>query len=388
MKQSNQQRVGRLLLICLGMFFLASLGRTEPVIENEIALKLPENPIDGSQVFVAKGCIQCHTVWGFGESFGPDLSRIGQTMDFFDLAGGLWSHSPRMMEVMEEKGIERPTLTAEETEKLLTYIYYLGFFEEPGEYARGEIIYKEKRCGRCHSLGGGKGIRLDRFGIYISPVFMAAELWNHAAAISPSMGTSSLAPGELAHLLAYIRGEALNKKAEINYILPGNPLEGKKVFQNKNCFVCHGPNGEGLKKNLLKKGLTEIVSLMWNHSYPMWQKIKQKGLSIPRFAAPEMADLLTFLYFLPFSGERGNPQRGKEIFVNKGCINCHGQSSPGKKPAPDLKIEAGLSASELISRLWNHIPQMRRMVDELNLAWPTFAKDEMKHLIYFINSLQ
>lgn len=388
MKQFNQQEVGRLLLICLGMFFLASLGRTEPVIESEIAIKLPKNPIDGSEVFVAKGCIQCHTVWGFGESFGPDLSRIGQTMDFFDLAGGLWSHSPRMIEVMEEKGIERPTLTAEETEKLLTYIYYLGFFEEPGEYARGEIIYKEKRCGRCHSLGGGKGIRLDRFGIYISPVFMAAELWNHATAISPSMGTSSLAPGELAHLLAYIRGEALNKKAEINYILPGNPLEGKKVFQNKNCFVCHGPNGEGLKKNLLKKGLTEIVSLMWNHSYPMWQKIKQKGLSIPRFAAPEMADLLTFLYFLPFSGERGNPQRGKEIFVNKGCINCHGQSSTGKKPAPNLKIEAGLSASELISRLWNHIPQMRRMVDEFNLAWPTFAKDEMKHLIYFINSLQ
>ncbi len=396
MKKSGKEQTGQasrgkaagFLLAFFWIFFEISTGTTNPVAENEISLQLPEKPLSGSQVFIEKGCIRCHTVWGFGERFGPDLSRVGRTMDFFDLAGGLWSHSPRMIEVMEEKGVARPTLTAEETEKLLTYLYFLGFFEDPGDYGRGEKIYAEKQCGRCHSLGGGKGVPLDKFGIYISPVFMAAELWNHAAAISPSMGASPFAPGEMSHLLAYIRGQALNPKAETRYILPGNPLEGRKVFQRKNCFTCHGANGERLKKDVLRKGLTEIVGLMWNHSYPMWQEIRQKGLDIPRFEPEEMANLLTFLYFLQFYGERGDPRRGEEIFTKKGCINCHGQRPPGKKLGLDLKIVAGLSASELISRLWNHVPQMERMVTELNLVWPRFESGEIKDLIYYIKSLQ
>ena len=56
-----------------------------------------ENPLAGSRVFSEKRCLECHVVRGIGEAFGPDLTQIGQKMDFFELAGALWSHSPRMI---------------------------------------------------------------------------------------------------------------------------------------------------------------------------------------------------------------------------------------------------------------------------------------------------
>lgn len=387
MRRPQQAKFGYWFLAALGMLIFSKTSANS-ISENEIFLSEITNPLSGSLVFIEKGCVRCHTAWGIGESFGPDLSRIGRTMDFFDLAGGLWSHSPRMIEVMEEKGIERPTLTALETERLLSYIYFLGFLEEPGKYAEGEKIYKTKQCGQCHGLGGEKRIPLDKYGLYISPVFIAAELWNHSRLISPIMAKASFAPGEMTHLLAYIRGEALNKEAKTIYTLPGNVLEGKKVFQSKNCFVCHGANGEHLARHELRKGMTEIVSLLWNHSYPMWQEMKARDLDIPRFQAREMANLLTFLYFLPFPGEKGDSLKGKNVFAEKGCLNCHGRESAAEKKGVNLSTVADLSASELISRMWNHVPQMERMVTQLNLVWPRFEKGEMKDLIYYLKSLK
>ncbi len=82
----------------------------------------PENPLKGSQVFFDKGCIKCHAVMGEGETFGPDLTSIGRLKNFYGLAGDLWSHSPKMLDIMREKDIERPELTSEETGELIAYI--------------------------------------------------------------------------------------------------------------------------------------------------------------------------------------------------------------------------------------------------------------------------
>jgi cytochrome c len=307
-------------------------------------------------------------------------------MDFFELAGALWSHSPKMIAVMKEKNIPRPVLTAEETERLIAYIYFLGFFEELGDEARGEKTFSEKGCGRCHSLGGGRKTPLDRYGRYVSPVFIAAELWNHSSSISQAMMAGSFAPGEMSDLLAFIRSEALNPGGDTVYVLPGNSPEGENVFREKKCFVCHGENGVGLRKASLRKGLTEIVGSMWNHSSRMWTEMKGRGLEVPRFAAREMADLMSFLYFLQFYGEEGNPAKGKTVFSEKGCAVCHGPEAVEKKKGPDLKTVSVFSIPELISAMWNHVPEMEKMVTELNLIWPRFEKDEMKDLIYYLRS--
>lgn len=351
---------------------------------------LPENPLKGSQVFIDKGCMKCHTVWGIGDTFGPDLTRIGQEKDFFELSGALWSHSPKMIEVMKEKEIERPVFSPKEIRKLMAYLYYLGFFDELGDYIKGEEIFSSKGCIQCHSLGGGRkkeGPALDKYGRYVSPVYIAVALWNHSSTVSKVMIEQDFAAQEMSHLLAYIKGNALNEAGETIYMNPGNPNRGREVFGRKECSACHGSTDLDLKKSSLRKSLTELVRMMWNHSYQMWEVMKEKGLQVPRFNNVEMADLMTYLYFIQYYGEKGDPVRGRKIFIEKSCVSCHSQEAVEQKKGIDLSEISHLSIFELISDLWNHVPQMEKMVTEMNLIWPRFEKDEMKDLILYIQSL-
>lgn len=358
--------------------------------QREEKYPLPENPLDGSKVFINKECINCHTVWSIGEAFGPDLTYVGKEKDFFELSGALWSHSPKMIEVMKERDIERPMLSPREIQELMAYLYYLGFFDELGDYIKGEEIFSRKGCSQCHSLGRQEkkeGPSLDKYGRYVSPVFIAAALWNHSSTVSKAMVVQSFAPQEMSHLLAFIKGNALNESGETVYMNPGNPSKGREVFRKKKCTACHGDNVLDLKAVSLRKSLTEIVRMMWNHSYQMWEIMKEKGLQIPRFSNEEMADLMTYLYFIQYYGEKGDHFRGKEIFVEKGCVHCHGREAVEQKKGIDLAEVSTLTVFELISAMWNHVPQMEKMVTEMNLVWPRFEKNEMKDLIYYIQSL-
>jgi cytochrome c len=372
---------GLLLLLASLVFVQFGLPQGSP------ALGAPDNPLAGSPIFIEKGCIRCHAVLGFGESFGPDLTQVGREMDFFQIAGALWSHSPKMMDVMSEKDIPRFVLTPEETESLITFLYYLGFLETLGDYAKGEEIFSQKGCGECHALGGRARIPLDKYGRYVSPAFVAAELWNHSASISAAMSARSFEPGEMSHLLAFIRSEASNPEGETVTLQPGNPRSGEETFREKKCFVCHGENGRDLKTKPLRKGLSEIVGMMWNHSSQMWAEMKAKGLSVPHFSAKEMADLLAFLYFLQFYGDTGDIPKGEKVFVDKGCVFCHGPQGRGNSRGIDLTAVSKRTLPGLISAMWNHVPEMAKSVSEFNIVWPRFEKNEMKDLLYFIQSL-
>jgi len=374
----------RRILIWLAVLLMAKMSFSE----KRASPALVENPLAGSRIFSEKGCLKCHVFWGIGEAFGPDLTQIGQKMDFFELAGALWSHSPKMMEVMKEKDIQRPILSPEETEKLAAYVYFLASFEEKGDYSQGEEIFARKGCGQCHSLGGDKKISLDKYGRYVSPVFIAAELWNHSPTISRSMSGRSFAPGEMSDLLTYLRAEAWNPSGVTLYLRLGNPRRGQEVFKEKKCSVCHGENGRGLRNSPLRKGLTEIVGIMWNHSSQMWEEMKRRELKIPYFDPEEMADLMSFLYFLPFYDEEGDITKGKQIFAEKGCISCHSQEAVARKRGIDLRAVSHLTILELVSAMWNHVAEMEKMTTELNLVWPRFEKDEMKNLLYYIQSLK
>lgn len=354
-------------------------------------LTIPENPLKGSQIFIDKGCFACHMVMSVGEVLGPDLTTIGREKNFYGLAGALWSHSPKMLEIMKENNIQRPELTSQEAEMLISYIYYQGFFDELGDPRQGEEIYSNKGCIRCHSLGDSSkktGPSLDKFGHYISPVFIAAALWNHSSTVSNAMVGQSFAPQEMSHLLAYIKENALNPEGETVYVEPGNPRRGQDVFQMKGCLECHGAKGESLEQSLLRKNLTEIVGVMWNHSNAMWSEMRGRGLNIPRFDTVEMADLVAYLYFIPYYGDQGDQVSGKKVFEEKGCISCHNQEAGSEREGLDLKPVAQDSVFDLISAMWNHVPEMEKMVTESNLVWPRFNEKEMKDLIQYIRSLK
>ena len=117
-----------------------------------------QDPVAGSHVFGAKGCVKCHSVNGVGGKVGPDLARIPRPRTFYDLAAALWDHAPRMAEKMRQLRIPRPQLDARETGDLVAFLYTLDYFDPPGRPDVGRRLFSEKQCIQCHQVGGTGGV--------------------------------------------------------------------------------------------------------------------------------------------------------------------------------------------------------------------------------------
>ena len=361
---------------------------------------ISENPLKGRTIFVSKGCVKCHSVWGVGGNLGPDLSRAGMGRSFLQISGLLWSHSPRMVELMEQRGVSRPTFTADEMGELVSYLYYLNYFNEPGDAVVGRNLFSEKGCINCHSVGGIGGSiapKLDKYGEYASPLFLAQEMWNHG----PRMAVAWHAHGimnpalqgkEIADIAAYVRGQAYGNNSGQKLMSPGNPITGQHLFTDKGCVRCHSiyANGGKVGPDLARKDLfesaTEIAGAMWNHGPQMWSKMQQTGIPKPSFSANELADVISYLYFVRYTDEGGNAESGRRLFEQRGCAECH-TIRQGEKIGPDLGTsKAARSSVSLTAAMWNHAPIMEKLTQAKRLPWPKFENDEMRDLVEFIKS--
>jgi mono/diheme cytochrome c family protein len=78
---------------------------------------------------------------------------------------------------------------------------------------------------------------------------------------------------------------------------------------------------------------------------------------------------------------------GERVIAAKGCGTCHALPGEGrgKKPGPAFVSPAPpQAASEVLRRLWNHIPGMRQHYVARGIAWPTFSVQEMGDLLSFL----
>lgn len=365
------------------------------------AYPFPEDPLKGSRLFVSKGCIKCHSIWGIGDTFGPDLVQMSKDKSLLQLAGLLWSHSPKMIEIMKERGVMRPTFSPQEMGDLMGYIYFFNYFDQPGNFAEGEILFREKGCSRCHSLGTEEDrdkIPMDEYGRYISPSFLVAGMWNHSPEILLEMRRLGISQPEfkgqeLSHLLAYIRGEAIVDDGLVKYAEPGSPKRGKELFHQKKCDSCHSVWGEGgrkasdLGRRELRLSLTEIAGKLWSHSGQMWSEMRRIGLPFPQCSSKEIADLISYLYFIQFFDEEGEVMKGKALYREKTCIFCHSLEGEGEDVGPSLtESEAHFSPIFLASSMWNHALVMEDMLEEKDLSWPRFSGNEMRDLVSYIQT--
>jgi cytochrome c2 len=128
------------------------------------------------------------------------------------IAGSMWNHGPKMWAKMAERGIAVPSLTTEEMSDLTSYLYFLQFVDSPGVAARGQVVYQEKRCGKCHTLsgiGGTVGPDLTAAEKLKTPLEVVTEMWNHASTMEQKMLEESVEwpvfkGGEMADLMAYL----------------------------------------------------------------------------------------------------------------------------------------------------------------------------------------
>lgn len=364
---------------------------------------LPQDPTRGARLFVSKGCVKCHALKGEGGKVGPDLGKIDLGDTQLDLTGKLWNHIPSMTKGMERAKIIKPNLTGEEITEISGYLYFLKFFDEPGNPTQGKYVFNEKGCNKCHPLTskGKEGEPgLDQFPQNISPVFLSQSIWNHgpvmiARMVKIGMKWPVFEGTEMMDLLEYIKMNAKGPK-ETAFIVPGNPKEGKQVFISKDCVKCHAIRGEGgkvaddldKKAKTFYKSLTQIASIMWNKGPTVFAKMAQTETGIPKFTPKEMADLMAYLYFLHFIDEPGNSINGKKVFSELGCSKCHGlDGKPGELMSIDLsKYQKVANPIEIVAGIWNHSTEIQRAMKEKGIPWPRFKKGELADLLEYIRT--
>jgi mono/diheme cytochrome c family protein len=268
----------------------------------------PGNAAVGRQLFTEKKCIICHQVGGTGGVVGPILDSLKQFASPIYVASAMWNHVPAMADVMKAKGVERPTFTGQELRDLIAFLApATGGAPEgplyilPGRPEVGRELFTEKKCVRCHSLGGVGGTvgpDLVALGVRRSPIEFAATIWNKAPAMMAAMETRGitvpqLRPEDMADIVAYLYS--------VRYFAGGGSVpKGWEVAKNKGCLNCHGVSGERGKpaSDLTRaKGLDSsaaVLAALWNHTV-VTPTVAGKKLDWPMFKAAEMADLVTLL---------------------------------------------------------------------------------------------
>jgi mono/diheme cytochrome c family protein len=176
-------------------------------------------------------------------------------------------------------------------------------------------------------------------------------------------------------------------------LLPGNPLEGSRLFTGKGCLRCHsiygvgGATGPDLGQGNLKRPLLDIAGVMWNHSPGMAHVFQEKGTARPQFKPAEMASLLSFLYYLGSLGPPGDPVAGARLFNEKRCVSCHSLAGKGGTHGPKLD-SYGRYASPiyLTASLWNHGQRMAGLMEALRVPRPTLEKNDIADLLAYIRA--
>lgn len=359
-----------------------------------------QNAMAGAQVFGEKGCIRCHSLSGEGGALGPDLRSIVTERSLQDLTATLWNHLPDMRRAMMELRLEQPRLSPREAGDLFAYLYTLGYFDERGDSLRGERLFSEMSCIRCHQVGGVGGVVgpvLDGIGARGAPIELATSMWNHGPAMLEAAQTRGidrprLAGRDISDMLAYLESARRTTPAEDLHLLPGDPRSGEALIEERGCADCHGaPGGGGGRAPDLAgiargTSLVGFVASMWNKAPAMISALRAGGEDFPQLSPQEVADLVAFLYAVNYFSDSGSTARGRALLAEKGCTRCHAVDGRGGDPDIDLASVRGMRhPASITAALWNHLFLLNGE-EEDDMAWPTLTGDEMGDLMAFFQA--
>jgi mono/diheme cytochrome c family protein len=272
----------------------------------------------------------------------------------------------------------------------------------PSHPLEGRRLFTEKRCVSCHSvqgIGGQTGPDLGevQLGDFAA---IASNLWNHFPRMKEAFARKRIewptfTEEDAKQLFTFIYF--------LNYFDKAYNLElGGRLFLEKQCSRCHSVDGKGghigpeLDAFQVRYAAPFITAGLWNSGQKMTATMHQRDIARPSFQEHDVVDILAFIRQRGASAEIGrnylplpNPVQGQGLFQEKGCIRCHAIRGKGGTVGPDLSRQ-GLkgSLSYILSRMWNHGPQMWSRMQERGVPYPKFTPAEMSDLISYLYFLQ
>ncbi len=266
------------------------------------ALDEPGDPDAGRLLLARKRCGTCHAVDDREGRTAPDLRRWARYRNPAVWAKLMFDHAPRMMQEMARRDIMPPSLDARELVHIVSYIRSLsasGDAEllDPGDAARGEAIFRQHGCGRCHAVrgkGGGVGPDLGRRAWVTSFTGVAIAQWKHAAGMRAAMTARGitapeLSSQEMAHVIVYLFSAAYADD-------PGSPRRGAELFEQKGCASCHATGvGPPLDGHRGRATPVRLAHDLWKHGPAMLEQMRDRGIRWPSFSGAEMRDLISAL---------------------------------------------------------------------------------------------
>ncbi len=355
------------------------------------------DPVQGQKLFAGKDCVRCHAVRSAGGRIGPDLGRSAAKGSFFEIAAGMWNHSIGMEQKIRELNRVRPVFENDEFRDLVAFVYFLNYFDEPGDPRVGEVLFTEKHCIQCHRAegqGGSAGPSLETLPRGVSPLRIAQGLWNHGPDMVRSMRRRQLAVPqfqgtEILDLFAYLRTQGTGRVAR-EFQSAGDASRGERVFVSKGCSRCHDVFGGGVEigpdlgRLDLRGSVTQIAGRMWNHWPAMTEAMEALDMRMPIFSEDELADLLAYLFVSRYAGEPGDLERGRVQYRERGCAFCHGLDGEGTLGPPLDWLTPAEEMEQVVQRMWNHAPEMWGQMSEHQIPWPRFEAGELADLLAFL----
>ena len=83
-----------------------------------------------------------------------------------------------------------------------------------------------------------------------------------------------------------------------------------------------------------------------------------------------------------------NPERGRKIFVDKGCVACHAVNGVGGHDAPPMDAHRNMglvNPFDFAAKMWNHAPGMIAAQEGAFGEQIYFTGDDLAHMIAFLH---
>ena len=170
-----------------------------------------------------------------------------------------------------------------------------------------------------------------------------------------------------------------------------SPMAGSRVFGTSRCGACHPVRGFGggeapdLGFGTESRSVYDLAAALWNHLPERLADMDQRGLAPSRLAPHEAGSLVAFLHSLRYLDPAGDPDRGRGLFREKRCVECHQVGGVGGVVGPSLDFLGIYGAPiQVAAAMWNHGPRMLEAFEARDIRRPEFTADEFADLIAFL----